>query len=62
MRRQQKKKKASSRYLASQRSLGSSHMYMSNASVLKKPFNAKDYIIFGCSERDVELYKEVNIF
>ena len=27
--------------------------------MLRKPFNAKDYIIFGCSERDVELYKEV---
>jgi hypothetical protein len=47
--------------MASQRSLGSSHMYMSNVSILKKPFNAKDYIIFGCSERDVELYKEVSI-
>ena len=59
MRRKQKKQRVSSRYVSSQRSLGSTHTYMSNASVLKKPFHAKDYIIFGCSERDVELYKEV---
>ena len=63
MRRQIPKKKPSSRYISSIRSIRStgSAMYMSSTSI-KKPFDAKDYVMFGCSERDVELYREVAFF
>lgn len=47
--------------MPSMRSLNNSSMYMSNASAVKKPFDPEDYIILGCNERDVLLYKEVNI-